>query len=61
VWEHGENLFPGFKCKYCLKEFQEGGAARLKDHLAGKSGNVSWCTKCPSDIRYYFLHELQGV
>jgi hypothetical protein len=22
VWEHGENLFLGFKCKYCLKEFQ---------------------------------------
>jgi hypothetical protein len=21
VWQHGENLFPGFKCKYCLKEF----------------------------------------
>jgi hypothetical protein len=21
VWEHEENLFPGFKCKYCLKEF----------------------------------------
>jgi hypothetical protein len=22
VWEHRENLFPGFKCKYCLKEFR---------------------------------------
>jgi hypothetical protein len=21
VWEHGENLFRGFKCKYCVKEF----------------------------------------
>jgi hypothetical protein len=47
VWEHGENLFPGFKCKYCLKEFRGCGATRLKEHLAGKSGNISWCTKCP--------------
>jgi hypothetical protein len=22
VWEHEENLFSGFKCKYCVKEFQ---------------------------------------
>jgi hypothetical protein len=21
VWQHGENLFPGFKCMYFLKEF----------------------------------------
>jgi hypothetical protein len=36
VWEHGENLFPGFKCKYCAKEFCSGGATRLKEHLAEK-------------------------
>jgi hypothetical protein len=59
VWEHGENLFPGFKCKYCVKEFRGGGDTRLKEHLAGKSGNVSRCTKCPLDIRNYFLYELQ--
>jgi hypothetical protein len=50
VWEHGENLFPGFKCKYCMKEYHGGGATRLKEHLAGKSGNVAWCTKCPPNI-----------
>jgi hypothetical protein len=44
VWEHGENLFPGFKCKYCVKEFCGGGATRLKEHLAEKSGNVTRCT-----------------
>jgi hypothetical protein len=60
VWEHGENLFLGFKYKYCVKEFR-GGATRLKEHLAGKSGNVVWCTKCPSDIWDYFLRELQRV
>jgi hypothetical protein len=61
VWEHGENLFPGFKCKYCVKEFHGDGAKRLKGHLAEKSGNVAWCTKCPSDIRNYFLRELQRI
>jgi hypothetical protein len=59
VWEHGENLFPGFKCKYCVKEFRGGGVTRLKEDLAGKSGNVARCTKCPPDIRNYFLRELQ--
>jgi hypothetical protein len=61
VWEYGENLFPGFKCKYCVKEFCGGRATRLKEHLAGKSGNVARCTKCPPDIRMYFLCELQRV
>jgi hypothetical protein len=59
VWDHGENLFPGFKCKYCVKEFHGGGATRLKEHLAGKSGNVTRCTKCPLDIQDYLLRELQ--
>jgi hypothetical protein len=36
VWEHRENLFLRFKCKYYVKEFHEGGATRLKEHLAGK-------------------------
>jgi hypothetical protein len=57
VWQHGENLFPGFKCMYCLREFQGGGAT----HLTGKGGNISRCNKCPPDIRNYFLHELQRI
>jgi hypothetical protein len=61
VWEHGDNLFPRFKCKYCVKEFRGGGDTRLKEHLAGKSGNIAWCTKCPPNIRNYFLRELQWV
>jgi hypothetical protein len=36
MWENEENLFPGFKCKYCVKEFRDGGATRLKEHLAEK-------------------------
>jgi hypothetical protein len=61
VWEHGENLFAGFKCKYCVKEFHGGGAIRLKEYLAEKSGNIARCTKCPSDMQDYFLREVQRV
>jgi hypothetical protein len=61
VWEHGENLFLGFKCKYCVKEFCGGGGTRLKEHLAGKSGNVARSTKCSLDIPEYFLLELQKI
>jgi hypothetical protein len=38
VCEYGENLFPGFNCKYCVKEFHGGGATMLKEHLAEKVG-----------------------
>jgi hypothetical protein len=44
-----------------VKEFHGGGATRLKEHLAGKNGNVARCTKYPPDIQYYFLRELQRV
>jgi hypothetical protein len=33
----------------------------LKEHLAGKCGNISRCNKCPPDIRNYFLRELQRI
>jgi hypothetical protein len=29
VWEHRENLFSRFKCKYCVKELYGDGATRL--------------------------------
>jgi hypothetical protein len=61
VWQHGENLFPGFKYMYCLKEFRGGGATRLKEHLAGKGGNIFRCNKGPPDIRNHSLRELQRI
>jgi hypothetical protein len=38
VWEHEENIFHEFKCKYCMKEFRGGGATRLNERLAKKVG-----------------------
>jgi hypothetical protein len=60
VWELGDNFSGSSASINCLKEFQGGGAKGLKGHLAGKSGNISPCTKCPLDIRNY-LRELQRV
>jgi hypothetical protein len=61
VWEYGENLSHGLKCKYCVKQFYGGGATMLKEHLAGKNGNVAPYTKYPPDLWNYFLSELQMV
>jgi hypothetical protein len=44
-----------------FERIPRGRATRLREHLAGKSGNVSRCTKCPHDIWNYFLCELQRV
>jgi hypothetical protein len=44
-----------------FKRILRGGATRLKEHLAEKSGNVLQCTKYPPDIRNYFVHELEMV
>jgi hypothetical protein len=33
----------------------------LKEHLTEKGGNIFRCSKCPLNIRNYFLRELQRV
>jgi hypothetical protein len=44
-----------------FERISRGGATRLNEHLVGKSGNISRCTKCPPNIRNYFVHELQRI
>jgi hypothetical protein len=61
VWEHRENLFPGFKCKYCVKRISWWWRYKVERVFSGENGNVARCTKCPPDIREYFLRELQRV
>ena len=41
VCEHGENLYPGWRCNYTQKG--GGGATRLKQHLAGRGAEVVHC------------------
>jgi hypothetical protein len=39
-------------CNYCGKIFGGGGIHRVKEHLAGISGQVEICTKVPAEIRF---------
>ena len=34
VWEHGDNLAPGWRCNYCGMQKSGGGSIRFKQHLA---------------------------
>ena len=50
VWQHGDNLSPGFRCN---KEKKGGGATRLKEYLSRRVSNV---------IHYDMVHpDMQGV
>ncbi|GKU92834.1 hypothetical protein SLEP1_g6507 [Rubroshorea leprosula] len=56
TWEHCAEVMDGarkvIKCLYCQKTFRGGGIHRVKQHLAGKGGDVRKCDKVPFDIRY---------
>ena len=56
VWEHGENLYPGWRCNYTQKG--GGGATRLKQHLAGRGGEVAHCRNVPPDVRNFFQRDI---
>jgi hypothetical protein len=58
VWEHGENIYPEFICKYCKCSKKGGGATRFKQHLAGRGNNVKHCSCVPPDVREYFQRDL---
>jgi hypothetical protein len=30
IWNHGENLYPGFQCNYCDMQKGGGGSTQLK-------------------------------
>jgi hypothetical protein len=54
VWEHGEKIGTGFKCKYCRVEKSGGGATRLKDHLVHQGKNVRYSPNVPKEVKEYF-------
>ena len=58
VWEHGENIYPGFLCKYCKCSKKGDGATRFKQHLAGRGGNVIACVSVPPDVRDFYRRDL---
>jgi hypothetical protein len=33
VWQHGENVYPRFKCMYCKTQWKRGSATHFKQRL----------------------------
>ena len=58
VWEHGENVYPRFRCKYCKSMKRGGGATRFKQHLAYRGSNVVGCSHIPAEVWDYFRRGL---
>jgi hypothetical protein len=40
VWEYGEKVGTGFKCKYYRETKSGGGDTRLKEHLTHRSASI---------------------
>jgi hypothetical protein len=51
VWEHGDNLYPRFRCKYCNTVKAGGGATRFKQHLAARRLSVVHCRSVPLQVQ----------
>jgi hypothetical protein len=58
VWEHGENVGTGFKCKYYRETKNGGCCTRLKEHLANSGKIVKKCISVHPDIKTYFQRDL---
>jgi len=54
VWEHGEKIGSGWKCKYCREPKAGGGATRLKEHLAHRGNDVKDCPSVPKEVKAFF-------
>ena len=63
AWAHCKLIQEGDKiammCIYCDKIVRGGGINRLKDHLAGKMGQVSLCKKVSPDVRYQMKQNIE--
>ncbi|GFY88829.1 hypothetical protein Acr_06g0007690 [Actinidia rufa] len=66
AWEHvtegrAHDGKKTFTCLYCGKITKGGGINRMKQHLAGKSGEVRPCKKVPADIRFRMEECLKAI
>ena len=59
VWEHGENLYPRWRCNYCRTQKGGGGATRFKQHLAGRGAEMVYCRNVPPDVREFFQRDIE--
>ncbi|XP_057507390.1 uncharacterized protein LOC130790464 [Actinidia eriantha] len=66
AWEHvnegrSHDGKKTFTCLYCGKTIKGGGINRMKQHLAGKSGEVGPCKKVPADVRFRMEECLKAI
>ena len=61
VWEHGEKVGNGWKCKYCHEQRNGGGATRLKEHLAQRGKDAKDCHSVPHEVKTFFNRELDRI
>lgn len=66
AWEHcklttKEGGKKVYTCVYCGKNFKGGGINRVKQHLAGKVGDVLGCDKVTADVRYRMEENLKEI
>ena len=59
VWEHGENMYLGWRCKYCNAHKGGGGSTSLKQHLAGRGSEVVHWNRVSPDVRAYFQRDIE--
>ncbi|XP_057979338.1 uncharacterized protein LOC131165491 [Malania oleifera] len=65
AWKHCQMFKNGdrvlLKCIYCGKIFKGGGIHRIKEHLAGQTGNASTCLRVLPDVQLLMQESLNGV
>ena len=64
-WEHfalkKEGKTNVYTCLHCLCSYRGGGINRMKQHLAGVTGNIASCKKVSHDVRHKMLESLNEV
>ena len=65
AWRHIslniENGKPVYTCLFCLNKYKGGGINRMKQHLAGITGNIARCKKVPHDVKEQMGEILEEV
>ena len=65
AWRHFslnvENGKAIYTCLFCLNQYKGGGINRMKQHLAGRQGNIARCKKVPHDVKEQMSRLLEEV
>ncbi|KAF7835821.1 uncharacterized protein G2W53_010680 [Senna tora] len=65
AWDHFSFKKEGrtnvYTCLHCLSVYKGGGINRIKQHLAGVTGQITSCKKVPHDVRHQMLESLKNV